>query len=376
MKRNARRVGTALLTVALIAFLSYLAVPVNAPEKSVKASDNAIWAEGDPASPPRVVSDVTGWGERADGSFDFAVGQMTRDGSSRKFFLNVPVEADARIEYLIAYGRDDYRVDPANPLRALGVAGERSELRGRNYQPPAVFVDPPVTPAGTVTEHSVAHQKLGGSRRVFVYTPPGFDLTAAATASDPAATYPLITFHDGALMIEHGEVPRVLDWLIAKQSIRPVIAVFVEPESRANDYRAGAPMQEFVARGLIDWITARYPIARPSKERAIVGVSAGARAAFETAERFSYVYGRAALLIPALDESTFELAANQLSPHNKKVILAARYDALYFAGARRLKASLIARRDHPTFIEVAEGHNTTTWKTHMDRVLTALLSQR
>ncbi len=50
---------------------------------------------------PRIVSDVTGWGERIDGTFDFTTGRMRRIGATDWYSLEAAVAPRARIEYLI-----------------------------------------------------------------------------------------------------------------------------------------------------------------------------------------------------------------------------------------------------------------------------------
>ncbi len=46
----------------------------------------------DSKDPPRIVSDVTGWGDRPDGNFDYTVGRMTRIGQTEWYSLQTTVE--------------------------------------------------------------------------------------------------------------------------------------------------------------------------------------------------------------------------------------------------------------------------------------------
>ncbi|MCW8985359.1 MAG: hypothetical protein OQK55_08450, partial [Thermoanaerobaculales bacterium] len=65
---------------------------------------------------PRIVSDVTGWGESPDDSaFDLTIGTMAQFGSTDWWWLETRVAPRARIEYLVVHGETDYRVDPNNP---------------------------------------------------------------------------------------------------------------------------------------------------------------------------------------------------------------------------------------------------------------------
>jgi hypothetical protein len=67
--------------------------------------------------PPRIVSDVTGWGEHVDETFDFSGGTMARVGQSDWYLLRAEVAPRARIEYLIAYGQADDRLEPFHRVR-------------------------------------------------------------------------------------------------------------------------------------------------------------------------------------------------------------------------------------------------------------------
>jgi hypothetical protein len=126
---------------------------------------------------PRIVSDVTGWGEDTDGTFDFTAGRMTRVGRTDWYSFQANVAPRARIEYLIAYAPTDYRMDPHNPRQAAGPqrgGAPASEFVMPGHVPPQEFVDPPVSPAGLITEATVESRVLRGSCRLIVYTPSGY----------------------------------------------------------------------------------------------------------------------------------------------------------------------------------------------------------
>jgi len=96
---------------------------------------------------PRIVSDVTGWGESPDDSaFDLTIGTMAQFGSTDWWWLETRVAPRARIEYLVVHGETDYRVDPNNPRRAWSRGGhDISELVTPDHLPPRELADPPAT---------------------------------------------------------------------------------------------------------------------------------------------------------------------------------------------------------------------------------------
>jgi hypothetical protein len=97
---------------------------------------------------PRIVSDVTGWGENAtNNTFDFTIGRMTRVGPTDWYSLETQVALRARIEYFVVYDQSDYRFDPHNPRRTqLRGGGPSSEFVTPGYLPPREFADLPVMP--------------------------------------------------------------------------------------------------------------------------------------------------------------------------------------------------------------------------------------
>lgn len=381
------------LTIVFVGLISWLMSPAEAPGASApsaegaallerirqvevgrlttpvvraQAGDGAVTltflAKRDGTSVPRVVSDVTGWGERTDGSFDFSVGGMTRVGQTDWYALDAAIESAARIEYLIVYGASDYRLDTHNPRRVERAGGPASEVVGPGYTPPPEFQDPRTNPAGVITEGVITSRAIGSPRRVIVYTPPGYR---------PGRRYPLAVFHDGGLVVNTGQAPRVLDWLIAHQAIPPIVAVFVDPQVRAVDYRRGAPMRAFVTDELLPWIAQRFSVAIDPDERAIIGLSAGARGALDAAAS-SDQFGRLGLLIPALDNADIDAIPSPGRHRLRVSIVAGTYDGLNLPAARGAHTAFADRGHVVEFTEVPEGHSTNTWRNHLRAVLVSL----
>jgi enterochelin esterase-like enzyme len=325
-----------------------------------------FYAKGEGDSAPRVVSDVSGWGERPDGTFDFAIGRMQPVSGSSWFRLSASAESSARIEYLFSYGAGDYRPDPHNPRTVDRAGGVASEAVMPAYLDPPIFTDPPVTPAGAVSEAQV--DGPAGPRRVIVYLPPGYDTLRK---------YPLVVLHDGALVVNRGEAPRVPDWLIAHERMRPVVALFVEPASRADDYAAGAPMRDFVSGPLLAWASARYSVSPLTADRAIVGISAGGRAALDAVGAHPGAFGRLGLLMPVAELPILTALPERKPPAEPidAVIVAAKYDALYRRHALEVASVLKSRGHDATLIEVAEGHSQATWRTHLADVFVRLFGR-
>jgi enterochelin esterase-like enzyme len=315
------------------------------------------------------VSDLTGWGERPDGSFDFNVGKMHQIAGTNWYSLTARATYTSRIEYLFSYGAGDYRLDPHNARKSPRVGGDASEVVLSGYVPPPEFAEPPVTPAGKITETMVPGV-IVKERRVIVYTPPGYDA---------AKKYRLAVFHDGALVVNTGEAPRVLDWLISHGLIHPVVAVFVDPVSRTEDFRHAAPMRDFVGSELMTWIAAHYSITPLAEDHAIIGISAGARGALDAMASYPGVYGKSGLMIAALNEDESDVATIPVrqgeAPQLEVTVLSAIYDQLNHKSSELVRDSLKTRGQAVKYIEVAEGHSTMTWKNHLHDVLVSLFGR-
>jgi len=78
--------------------------------------------------------------------------------------------------------------------------------------------------AGNVEERTVFDSSYHRPRRVWVYTPPGYD---------PRATlpYPLIVAFDGAVYLDTIPLPMILDTLLATRRAPPFVAVLVDDSS-------------------------------------------------------------------------------------------------------------------------------------------------
>lgn len=332
-----------------------LAAPV------VSANQVTFYARADGTTKPRIVSDLTGWGEKPDGTFDFDSGRMRRVDGTDWYALTAHAASNARIEYLIAYGAGDYRLDPHNPRRAERVGGPASEVVMPGYRPPPDFRRDPAAETGRVTEADV-RGAIVGQRHVFVYTPPGYR---------PSRQYRLAVFHDGGLVVNTGNAPQVLDWLIAHDEIPPIVAVFVEPASRTDDFRQASPMRDFVGSELMAWVTSHYSVTPLAADHAIIGISAGARGAIDAMTTFPQVFGKSAVMIPAVTDAELQHVPVRRGeePQLQLVVLAAAYDRLNAASASQVRDTFEARGHQVTFLEVSEGHSTLTWKTHLRDVL-------
>ena len=321
-------------------------------------------ARSDRGKPPRVVSDVTGWGESIDGSFDFSAGTMRRVEGTDWYSLEAKVAARSRVEYLFSYGQSDYRPDPRNPRDSGGPAfggAPASEFVMPGYQPPQEFVDPPASPAGGLHEHPFDSRALRRRCSVTVYTPPGYHRDG---------NYPVAVFVDSGPR----RMPRVLDWLIGRGSIAPVVAVFAFSDSVDRDQPTRTGMRAFITEELPRWLARRYGVTRDARERAVLGISFGARDALDIAVSSPDTFGLLGLLIPGrrIGREDIDAIAADCSHRLRVAILAGQYDRANLPTARSVRQAMVAAGHSVDHIEVPEGHSAVTFHHHLREVLVSL----
>jgi enterochelin esterase-like enzyme len=314
---------------------------------------------------PRVVSDVTGWGERIDGTFDYSAGTMTRLGQSNWYSLAAPVVAGARIEYLLAYAPGDTRPDPYNPRRSPGPqmgGAPASEFVMPDYVVPPEFVVPASVPAGTVAEEGIEAPMLGGRYRVLVHTAVGA----------PSSGAPLVVVLDGRV----AHVARIIDGLVARRQMAPGVTLFLTPETSDGSPQPEESLRRFLTHDVPAWAAAHHGTSTRPGQCAIAAVSFGAKDALFAALQGG-AYDRLALWIPGRRLSADDIArvAGSGYPGSRLTvtILGGRYDHANVPTARGLRDALSATGHQVDYVEVPEGHSAVTWITHAGQVLASVM---
>ena len=323
---------------------------------------------------PRVVGDFNAWalrpspGQAAQPVYDAAIGKMTRIDGTTWSYLEGTAYTNARAEYVLFFDADA-AADPMNPRKVQAYAGPRSEVRMPFWVANPEVDDETPVPAGELLTETVVSRALLGPRRIWIYLPPGY---AAATDS----LYPVMYVLDGANYVEKMDVPRVLDRLIARKAIPPVIAVFSEPGDRPEEYTRNPRWRTFITSELVPQIDKRFRTFPAPDHRIILGSSLAAYGAVDLAVEFPSVFGLCAAIAPP--DQTASVIANQPRAKSAAVsirffVLGGVYDAM-IDGARRLRTTLDGVNAPVTYWEAPEGHNTNTFRNHLDDAVKALLT--
>ena len=361
---------------------------------------------------PRVVGDFNAWAVTPQG-YDANIGKTTRIEGTAWSYLESTSYTNARLEYGFLFDQE-YTTDPFNPRTVPAFAGPRSEVRmpffvaqpevdalsrggetpgpqnaqmaGRSPGPQMAqmagqFPGPqktqmtgqspgPQMVRGELLAETFASRSLGGSRRVWFYLPPGYSRSGDAL-------YPVVYVLDGGNYVEKMDVPRVLDSLIGNKSIPPVIAVFSEPADRQEEYSRNPKWRAFITSELVPLVDKRFRTFPTPDHRAILGSSLAAYGAIDLAVSAPSVFGLCASIAPPTQ--TASVVANQPAARAAVVsikffVMGGVYDSM-IDGARLLRTTLDEYSAPVTYLEVSEGHNTNTFRGHLDDALKALLPQ-
>jgi enterochelin esterase family protein len=263
-------------------------------ELPLTAGDRAVFLWRGEAQDVRLTGDMNAW-DAPEAS------PLARLDGSDLWYLEMRFEPDARLDYRFLVEGDDYRLDPLNPRTVPAGLGLNSELAMPDYQPPPEL-EPAAgpVPAGALNAHTLDSAFLNEVRTFFVYEPAGEVL---------GQKRPLVIFNDGSDFLNLIDAPAILDRLIAARQIPPLVAVFVPPIHRNEEYLLNEAYASFLADELVPYVRRTYDTAAGRDQTGVLGVSHGAVAALYAAASRPDIFGRAAGL-----SGDYAIAGGRLFP--------------------------------------------------------------
>ena len=180
------------------------------------------------------------------------------------------------------------RPDPLNPRSAIlqGMTlASLLELPGAPSQPWVERLQG--VPKGALKEQKIKSETLKGARTVTIYTPANYDSNGEKCG--------LLVLFDGAFYQDSEMVPApvILDNLIAKKKIPPMVAVFVkhDPLTRNKDLSCSEPFAAFLIKELVPMVRAEYRVSAEPQRTIVGGLSLGGLMASYCGLRHSEVFG-------------------------------------------------------------------------------------
>jgi len=296
--------------------------------------------------------------------------------------LRVELPENSRIEYKFEIVREDaveWILDPLNPLQAADPFGANSVAQGHGYVRPEWTLEDPGARTGQVEELAIPSAAFGEERPVGVYLPARFRRTRR---------YPLLVVHDGYDYLRYASLQTVLDNLVHRLEIPPMIVALTQSPERLVEYAGHEPHGRFITEELPRRLSAAFPLLDSAASRGLMGASFGAVAALHAAWRNPGVYGRLVLQSGSFAFSdighhrrsvTFDPVARFVNefrqrpgrPAERLYVSCGIYESLIYEN-RSLVPLLRNHGNEVRYEEVRDGHNWENWRDRLQSALTWL----
>ncbi len=212
--------------------------------------------------------------------------EFRRIPHTNAFYLPLSLPKKARVEYkfeVVRNGRGHWTADPRNPRRAYDPFGSNSVCPSAGYEEPEWTQEDARSRKGTLHEHKIQSQHWGDERVIKVYAP---------AEARPGKSYPLLMVHDGNDFLNYGSMQVVLDNLIHRHEVEPLIVCFTSGHRRNPEYAANHRQADFLRHDILPWLEHHYAIKDGPQHRGIMGASFGAVSSLYAAVRHPDTWGR------------------------------------------------------------------------------------
>lgn len=254
-------------------------------------------------------------------------------------------------------------VDPRNPVIKIGT-GTTQSLLDIPGEPPLFFNERP-TARGAVHLHRYDSEKLGTTRGLNIYTPPGYTL-------EQDISYPVLYLLHGAGDNERGwsTVGRanvILDNLIAEKKAVPMIVVM--PDGHAPGVEGVEnPFGEDLVKVIIPFVENNYRVSKGSRFRALAGLSMGGFQTLDIGLRHSDLFNWIGVFSAGINESYENTHRAFLDSANEKLdlfwVAIGKTDFLWERNERLLKLLRNKGVLH-TSVTSEGGHTWKNWRSYL-----------
>jgi enterochelin esterase-like enzyme len=306
---------------------------------------------------------------------------LSRIGPSDLWTMRLELPPESRFEYKFEIRHGDaseWITDPLNPNKAADPFGANSVCQGWGYVPPDWTQRDPTARAGSIDEFVLASRHVG-ARRIGAYLPARFRRTRR---------YPLLVCHDGDDYLRFADFRTVLDNLIHRLEIPPLIVALISSPDRLNEYVGYEPHAAFVAEDLLPAMRERFPLDDDPASRGLMGASLGGVASLHTAWRNPGMFGR--LLLQSGSFAFTDIGENRRGPvfepvvkfmnafraepghpSDRLYVSCGMYESLIYEN-RSLVPLLQEQRMQVRYDEARDGHNWQNWRDRLRAGLTYL----
>jgi enterochelin esterase-like enzyme len=310
-----------------------------------------------------------------------------RLGSTDAWYLPVELPPKARVEYkfeVVKGGNSVWSRDPHNPKQAFDPYGSNSVCAMPGYVEPRWVYPEPGARTGKLTNFVHRSEVYGGERSIDVYLPNEYA---------PSKVYPLLICHDGRDYLRFAAMQTVLDNLIARHEVAPLIVAFTNGHDRNREYGADPRQPKYIAEELLPALRERFPVSGDPGDLGLMGASFGGVTSLFTAwshpgvfgklmlQSGSFVFtdighhGRSPLFDPVV-EFVNQFRANPGKVEAERIFLSCgQFESLIWFN-RSLDPLLRDAGIDTRFVEAPDGHNWINWRDRLRDGLTWLFPGR
>jgi enterochelin esterase family protein len=301
-----------------------------------------------------------------------SVQPLTRVEGTDLWYHTLDIPPNSRVEYKIerVIGADhEWMMDPLNPKVAHDPYGANSVCQGEGYEAPEWAEPDEEARAGEIEEVQVERPHVSGDGRVRVYLPARFRRSRR---------YPLLVVHDGTDFVRYAALKVVLDNLIHRLEIAPMIVALTDSAARLEEYAAHEGHARFLTEQLVPELAKRYPLIDTPASRGLLGASFGGVAALHAAWKNPGFYGRLLLQSGSFAFSDighhgrsplFDSVASFVNgfreepgrPAERVFQTCGTYESLIYEN-RSLFPLLQTTGMEVRFVEARDGHNWENWR--------------
>ncbi len=294
-----------------------------------------------------------------------------REAGSDWWRLRLQVPQRARFEYkfdIVRHGEGEWINDPLNPHHASDPFGANSVCQTWGYAIPDWATPNPAVAGGAIKRMRVKSRAFADRRETGVYLPAGYD---------DGSVYPLVIVHDGRDYVDHAALKTILDNLIERGDLPPLIAALTQSPDRTREYVDDPRHVEFVTTELMPALESAYAVTASPRGRVLMGASLGAVASLSIAARAPQLFGGVVLksgsfiFNQALLETRTELFhrvsafIDGLSKHERLLhrafVACGRYEGLVEEN-RRMAAFLRRAGVATRYVESRDAHHWGNWR--------------
>jgi len=308
------------------------------------------------ASRVNVAGDANNW--------DANASSLARLSTTNLWYRTDTFETDARLDYKFVVNGTTWLLDSRNKYTCTGGFGPNSELRMPAYVPPPEIVYNANIPHGLLWDTTFFSTNLGNSRRIRVYTPPGY--------SSSQNRYPSALFHDGLDYVALASANNVIDFLIAEKRIDPIIAIFVPAVNRTPEYAGNQQNQfgAFIINEILPFVDRRFRTQTDPASRAVMGASNGGNISLWLAFTYSNVFSKVAAQSSNIQSSLFSGFRDSSRLDLQLYLDLGTYDISQLIPLVRTFVPILQAKGYTyQYQEYHEGHSWGNWRAHIDNAL-------